>query len=138
MLLRPAWTVKGLCLSLLAPPYLLDFGSLKSQGAHSGQANPVLLDWMLVVGIRQHLRDKGQPGAAALLSSLGKFLVWEEGWYFDLEGGEQQGFFTNFEASYTLLQGEWIKVNFHLSKVGSTFEKTVRDHILLFFGCVLD
>lgn len=48
---------------------------------------------MLVVGIGQHLWDKGQRGATAQLSdSLGKFLVWEEGWYFDLEGGEQRGF----------------------------------------------
>lgn len=43
-LLGPTWTVEGLCLSLLAPPSLLDFGSLKSQGTHPGQASPVLLD----------------------------------------------------------------------------------------------
>lgn len=63
---QPRLSVKRLCLSLLAPPYFLDFRNLKSQGAHPGQASPVLLDWMLVVGIRRHLRDKGQPGAAAL------------------------------------------------------------------------
>lgn len=44
--LGPAWTVGRLCLPLPAPPYLrpLTSGSFKSQGAHLGQACPVLLD----------------------------------------------------------------------------------------------
>lgn len=45
-----------------------------------------------------------------------------------------------FGASYTLLQGGWTKVIFgsHLSKVGPTCEKTVRDHVLTSFVYILD
>lgn len=53
-------------------------------------------------------------------------MVWEEGWYFDLEGGEQQGFFTSFGASDTLLQGGWIKVNFPSLQGGVHLRK---DHL---------
>ena len=82
--------LKGYACPSLARPPSLTLGA--SKGREHMLVQPVLCCWTRCWWLGSGTTWRRKVSLGLRLDSLGKFLVWDKGRYFDPEGGEQRGF----------------------------------------------